>query len=121
MSILRAVVALAFLNACHGCEGPPPATEAIAPASMAASEPTSMPVALATVVAQSGSAEVQRGQGEWTPIKVGDRLQVTDAIRTADDGQVDLAVNQVKIRIHEHSEFKVKKVSESIIRGRLTG
>jgi hypothetical protein len=77
--------------------------------------------ALATVISQKGKVEVQRKKGEWKTVNVGDRLDVTDAIRTSEDAEVDIAVNQVKLRIHERSEFAVKKLSDSVIRGRLTG
>jgi hypothetical protein len=110
---------LAF-TACQRCGEPPPeipVDEALA----SPSAPATLPAALATVVSQRGKVEVQRNRGEWTPVKLGDRLDTTDAIRTSEEGEVDIAVNEVKLRIHERSQFTVKNLSDSVIRGRLTG
>ncbi len=120
---LLAWVLVGGCGSCGSCQppAPEPASLPIVAAEEPASVPATLPVNTATVVAHRGKVEVMRSGGTWSPVNVGDKLDVKDAIRTADDGEIDLAVNDMKLRIHEHSEFTMKKLTDSAIRGRLTG
>jgi hypothetical protein len=78
-----------------------------------------MPGAL--VVGSRGGSEVQRGTGgAWEVVRVGDTLRPSDTVRTY-DGEVDLTMNDIKVRVREGSEFAVRNIADSAIRARLRG
>jgi hypothetical protein len=110
---------------CSSCKGPPPAAPApdAAPAVAALPGPDAGPDApAATVVASQGKAEARRGAaGAWTEVKIGERLSASDAVRTEADSQVDLAVQDARLRLHERSELAVKAVGEKSVRARVKG
>ncbi len=75
----------------------------------------------AVVTASRGKVELSRGSsGSWADAKVGDRLGVTDMLRT-DTGEADLAVDGVKVRLHEASSLLLKSVEKRAMRTRVRG
>src|SRR5260221_4396967 len=75
----------------------------------------------AVVTASRGKVELSRGSsGSWADAKVGDRLGVTDMLRT-DTGEADLAVDGVKVRLHEASSLLLKSVEKRAMRTRGPG
>jgi hypothetical protein len=94
-----------------------------------ASEPAIAPVtasrplaaAEAVVTASRGKVELLHGpSGSWAPAKVGDRLTVRDSLRT-DLGEADLAVEGVRVRLHESSRLELKQVDKRALRARIGG
>lgn len=84
--------------------------------------PPPVQVNVARVVAQSGTVEVRRAEAEtWGPIEVGDTLQASDAVRTSSDGQIEVTVGQIKVRVKERSELRVKTITETALRAQLRG
>jgi hypothetical protein len=94
-----------------------------------ASEPAIAPVtasrplaaAEAVVTASRGKVELLHGpSGSWAPAKVGDRLTVRDSLRT-DLGEADLAVEGVRVRLHESSRLELKQVDKRALRAKIGG
>ena len=73
----------------------------------------------AVVTASRGEVELVH-DGNVSVAKVGDRIGVKDALRTT-GGEVDLAVDGVKVRLHESSRLEVKQVQKrsmlALVRG----
>jgi hypothetical protein len=109
-----------FLLGCKSSPADPPIQGvASAPARGAAPPPTDSPQAVVT--ASHGKVELSRGaSGSWSAVKVGDRLGVRDALRT-DTGEADLAVDGVKVRLHEASRLDLKKVDKRAMRTKVRG
>lgn len=105
-----AVVCLA-LGACGKDAGQP----GVAVSSAAAVEP----VERAVVTASRGQVELVR-DGTVSPAKVGDRLGARDALRTR-DGEADLSVDGVKVRLHEASRIELQQVDKRALRARVRG
>jgi hypothetical protein len=75
----------------------------------------------AVVTASRGKVELLRGaSGAWSDAKVGDRLSVKDALRT-DVGEADVAIDGVKLRVHEASRIELKNVEKRAMRTRVRG
>jgi hypothetical protein len=75
----------------------------------------------AVVTASHGKVELLRGaSGAWSDAKVGDRLSVKDALRT-DVGEADVAIDGVKLRVHEASRIELKNVEKRSMRTRVRG
>ena len=69
-----------------------------------------------------GTVEVRRAKRtEWTPARPGDEIGKDDAIRTGDEARLEIDYDNIKIRVHERSEFKVQGLSRAAVRGRLRG
>jgi hypothetical protein len=80
-----------------------------------------LPAAEAVVTASRGKVELLHGpSGSWAPAKVGDRLTVRDSLRT-DVGEADLAVEGVRVRLHESSRLELKQVDKQAMRARVGG
>ncbi len=75
----------------------------------------------ATVTASRGQAELQRGPaGSWSEVHVGDRLGSSDALRTR-AGEADLAIDGVRLRLHESSGVRLRSVEPHGLRARVHG
>jgi hypothetical protein len=80
-----------------------------------------LPAAEAVVTASHGRVELSHGGSDaWSPVKVGDRLTVRDSLRT-DVGEADVAVEGVRVRLHESSRFELKQVDKKLLRARVGG
>src|ERR1700720_235875 len=92
----RLMITACLLAGCRRSTEPPPTgTSSVLPDAVA------MENNQAVVIAKNGKVELLRGaSGSWSEAKVGDRLSVRDALRTA-VGEADLAVDGVKVRLHE--------------------
>ena len=115
--IVRLIAVLACCAACKGTQAQPPihGASTAPPPAQASDDPQ------AVVTASRGKVELLHGgSGSWADVKVGDRLGAKDALRTA-VGEADLAVDGVKVRIHEASRLDVKSVSKGSLRTRIHG
>lgn len=69
-----------------------------------------------------GSVEVRRAEAvNWSPVREGDELGSEDAVRTGDEARLEIDYDNIKIRVHERSELKLKTISKAGVRGRLRG
>ena len=75
----------------------------------------------AVVTAKAGKVQVLRAaDGTIAEAKVGDRLSERDALRT-EAGEADLAVDGVRVRLHEASRLELKQVGKQNLRARVRG
>jgi len=75
----------------------------------------------AVVTAKNGRVQLLRAvDGTVAEAKVGDRLSVRDALRT-EVGEADLAVDGVRVRVHEGSRLELKQVGKQNLRARVRG
>jgi len=113
--VLRAAAILALILAAPACkqEGSrPPIATASAGAGVGAA---------AVVTAKNGKVQVLRAaDGTVAEAKVGDRLSVRDALRT-EMGEADVAVDGVRVRLHEGSRLELKQVGQKNLRARVRG
>lgn len=111
----RLLLVAAFCAACRSS----PAEPALQGASTVPALPSDSPQAVVT--ASRGKVELLHGgTGSWADVKVGDRLSAKDALRT-DVGEADLAVDGVKVRLHEASRLELKSVDRRSMRTRVHG
>src|SRR5919201_3139577 len=113
--MVRAVAVLAMILAIPACKrdrsGPP----------LAASAAGTTENAEAVVTAKNGKVELLRAaDGSVAEAKVGDRLFVRDALRT-ELGEADVAVEGVRMRLHESSRLELKQVDKQNLRARVRG
>jgi len=113
--VLRAAAILVLILAVPACRQdgsrPPVATASTGTADGAA----------AVVTAKNGKVQVLRAaDGSVAEAKVGDRLSVRDALRT-DIGEADVAVEGVRVRVHEGSRLELKQVGQQNLRARVRG
>jgi len=113
--VLRAAAILVLILAVPACRQdgsrPPVATASTGTADGAA----------AVVTAKNGKVQVLRAaDGSVAEAKVGDRLSVRDALRT-DMGEADVAVEGVRVRVHEGSRLELKQVGQKNMRARVRG
>ena len=113
--MLRAAAILVLILAVPACRQdgsrPPVATASTGTADGAA----------AVVTAKNGKVQVLRAaDGSVAEAKVGDRLSVRDALRT-DMGEADVAVEGVRVRVHEGSRLELKQVGQKNMRARVRG
>ena len=73
----------------------------------------------AVVTSSNGQVEVVH-EGTVSVAKVGDRLGAKDALRTQ-VGEADLAVEGIKVRVHEASRLELKQVGKGNLRARVRG
>jgi hypothetical protein len=74
------------------------------------------------VIATVGEVQVLRvGDKTWQKLSEGQLLGQDDALRTAADARVEISVDEVKVRIHEDSEFKIQQVEKNVLRAQATG
>jgi hypothetical protein len=109
---VSAIVALLFAIAGCNKDEPRPAVAVTSTAGEPAREQ-------AVVTASRGQVELVR-DGNVSAVKVGDRLGVRDALRTG-DGEADLAVDGVKVRLHEASRLELQDVQKRAVRARVRG
>jgi hypothetical protein len=77
--------------------------------------------ATAVVISRKGKVELQRGQqGDWSDAQVGDRLAPSDALRTH-EGEAEVGVDGVKMRVHEASALRLKDANPSWMRAQVRG
>jgi len=75
----------------------------------------------AVVTAKTGNVQVLRAaDGSVAEAKIGDRLSVRDALRT-EVGDADLAVEGVRLRVHQSSRLELKQVAKQAVRARVRG
>ena len=113
--MLRAAPILVLILAVPGCkqEGSRP--------SLAVASTGTADGAAAVVTAKNGKVQVLRAaDGSVVEAKVGDRLSVRDALRT-DIGEADVAVEGVRVRVHEGSRLELKQVGQQNLRARVRG
>ncbi|TMB33705.1 MAG: hypothetical protein E6J58_19945 [Deltaproteobacteria bacterium] len=73
------------------------------------------------VTGKTGKVQVLRAvDGSVEEAKVGDRLSVRDALRT-EVGEADVAVDGVRVRLHEGSRLELKQVGKQNLRARVRG
>jgi hypothetical protein len=109
---------------CSSCKSPAPSPPAppVAPVAALPGPDAGPEAPSATVVASMGRAEAKRGPaGAWTELKVGERINAADAVRTEADSQVDLAVRDARLRLHERSELAMKAIGAKSVRARVKG
>ncbi|HYV47089.1 MAG TPA: hypothetical protein VFA20_19660 [Myxococcaceae bacterium] len=69
-----------------------------------------------------GTVEVRRAEAaNWSPVREGDELGTEDAVRTGDEARLEIDYENIKIRVHERSELKLKTISNAGVRGQLRG
>jgi len=112
--VLRAAAILPLIMALPACRqhgsGP-----AVAAASAGADR------SAAVVTAKNGKVQVLRAaDGSVAEAKVGDRLSARDALRT-EVGEADVAVDGVRVRLHEASRLELKQVGQKNLRARVRG
>jgi hypothetical protein len=121
---------LSVLLGTAGCEqpaAPPPEVALAVPfpgeAEQASPDEVEIPQGpRAVITAQMGKVELLvAGSANWTPAAVGDEVAVEDAIRTFDDSEVEITLNEVTIRVAERSELGVTGLSDTAVRARLRG
>ncbi len=99
----------------------PPARVALPSRAAKPPPPAAAAVARATVTASRGKVELQRGPaGPWASVHAGDRLGSSDALRTG-AGEADLAVDGVRLRLHESSGVQLRAVEPHGLRARVRG
>jgi hypothetical protein len=75
----------------------------------------------AVVTSKNGNVQVMRASdGTVAEAKIGDRLSARDALRT-EVGEADLAVDGVRVRVHESTRFELKQVGKQNLRARVRG
>jgi hypothetical protein len=75
----------------------------------------------AVVTAKNGKVELLRAaDGSVSEAKVGDKLSARDALRT-EVGEADVAVEGVRVRLHEASQLTVKELDRQRMRARVRG
>ena len=83
--------------------------------------PAGIPGPEAVVTAKNGRVQVLRAaDGSVSEAKVGDRLAPRDALRT-ELGEADVAVDGVRMRLHEGSRLELKQVGKQALRARVRG
>jgi hypothetical protein len=113
--VLRAAAILVLILAVPACR-----QDGSRPPVAAASTGTADGAA-AVVTAKNGKVQVLRAaDGSVAEAKVGDRLSVRDALRT-DMGEADVAVEGVRVRVHEGSRLELKQVGQKNMRARVRG
>jgi hypothetical protein len=119
---MRALGALCLVIAvgAQGCRcekepRPVPRAEAVAPPSATA------PEGAAVLVGSRGPVELQRGNAPWSPVATGARLGESDALRTPADGEAELSVDGVRLKLHDRSEIRLTAASAGLLRARVRG
>jgi hypothetical protein len=122
--VARALACLSAATCVAACNRAAP-PEALAPHEPATQKPPASapqaPPAQAVVTARRGQVELQRGAaGQWSEVQVGDRLSASDTLRT-EVGEADLAVEGVKLRLHEGSGVLLRTVDARAVRAQIRG
>lgn len=120
------IVSVAFLALAAGCTDDPPASPSAPaaptpppPIAAAATEPETN---LAVVASLTGSPQVRvSGSSDWRPLVEGQRLGADDALRTPGNATVALKVKDLRVNVHERSEFKVSSLTRTVLRAKVRG
>jgi hypothetical protein len=107
----KMLLALLLLGCATGCRRP---------SSEAPDASAALPKVAATVLARKGKVELSRGGGGWSDARLGDQMVPSDALRTA-DGEAELGLGAVRMRLHESSALRLQKTSASSLRARVRG
>jgi hypothetical protein len=115
--MLRPAVFLALLLALPACR-----RDGIASVSLSGTGAGGSPAdAQAVVTAKNGKVQLLRAlDGTVAEAKVGDRLSARDALRT-EMGEADVAVDGVRVRLHESSRLELKHIGNRALRARVRG
>jgi hypothetical protein len=114
--MVRAVAVLALILAIPACKRDRSGSPLAASVGGTAGEN-----AEAVVTAKNGKVQLLRAvDGTVAEAKVGDRLSVRDALHT-DIGEADVAVEGVRVRLHEGSRLELKQVGKQNLRARVRG
>jgi glucodextranase-like protein len=117
--MLRAAAMLALMLACPACKRDGRTTAILGTSAGSAGTPAGGSEAVVT--AKNGKVQVLRAaDGSVEEAKVGDRLSVRDALRT-EMGAADVAVEGVRMRLHEGSRLELKHVGKQALRARVRG
>lgn len=117
---MRVTVLVCALSGCTSKSREPDIKGVVAPTVPLAAVPAGE-AAQAVVTASHGKVELSRGaSGNWSAAKVGDRLGAQDALRT-DVGEADVAVEGVKLRLHDASKLEMRAVEKRGLRTRVHG
>src|SRR4051812_12362395 len=75
----------------------------------------------ALLLSSKGKVELQRRDGAWSPAARGDRVGDSDGLRTPGDGEAELSVDGVRVKLHDRSELRLLAVSSGSLRARVRG
>jgi hypothetical protein len=115
--VLRAAAIVALILTALACKRDDSGSTVAA----ASAAPTRADGSAAVVTSKNGKVQVLRAvDGSVAEAKVGDRLSVRDALRT-ELGEADLAVEGVRVRVHEGSRLELKQVGQKNLRARVRG
>ena len=117
----RAVTCVALLACLQACRC---GKERVSPPDAHVAEPEPPPpdpAKSAVLVGSKGVVELQRGGGTWSPATTGTRVTVSDALRTPADGEAELSVDGVRVKLHDRSELRLTAASSGLLRGRVRG
>jgi hypothetical protein len=80
-----------------------------------------LPEGGAVLIGSRGAVELQRGAGPWSPASSGQRIGESDGLRTPADGEAELSVDGVRVKLHDRSEIRVTTASKGLLRARVRG
>ncbi len=75
----------------------------------------------ALLLSSKGKVELQRQDGAWGPAALGDRVGVSDGLRTPGGGEAELSVDGVRVKLHDRTELRLTAVSSGMLRARVRG
>jgi glucodextranase-like protein/FecR-like protein len=111
------LIAFALCGPACRCDAQRPA-----PTPTPRAEATSQAEAPAAVLTGSrGAVELQRGSGPWGPAAGGERIGVSDGVRTRPDAEAELSVDGVRVKLHDRSEVRLAAVARGLLRARVHG
>jgi hypothetical protein len=114
--MLRPAVFVALVLAVPACK-----RDGIASVSVGSAGTGGSSNAQAVVTSKQGKVQLLRGSdGTVAEAKVGDRLSARDALRT-EVGEADVAVDGVRMRLHESSRLELKQIGNQALRARVRG
>jgi len=91
------------------------------PREEAKAPPVPAPERAAVLVDSKGAVELRRGSEPWSQAATGTRLGESDALRTGADGEAQLSVDGVRVKLHDHSEIRLTAASSGLLRARVRG
>jgi hypothetical protein len=117
---IAATLLLAFAVFGPSCrcdaQRPPPT-----PTPRARNAPPQPELPAAVLTRSSGAVELQRGSSPWSPAATGDRIRISDGLRTHPDAEAELSVDGVRVKLHDRSELRMAAVSPGLLRARVHG
>jgi len=119
---MRVAAALLIAFAVFGpgcrCDAQRPAPT---PTPRAEARPARPAAGAAVLTGSRGAVELQRGSGPWGPAASGERIGVSDGVRTHPDAEAELSVDGVRVKLHDRSELRLAAVSPGLLRARVHG